>query len=115
MPNRLVFEGLSVAPNVIETIARIATEEVEGVAGVGGVPVSGAASLLKPKLPGVEIGREDDVLLVSVYVTASYGVKLPALGERIQKAIADALGMQLGIKSVQVDVYIESLEFEASE
>ena len=114
MSNRLSFEGLSVSPNVVETIARIATEEVEGVACVGGVPVTGAAALLKPKIPGVEISLGDgDLLLVAVYVTALYGVKLPALGARIQEAIADALGLQLGTKAVQVDVYIEALEFEA--
>jgi len=115
MPDRLLFEGLSVAPNVIETIVRIATQEVEGVACVGGLPPTGAAALLKPKMPGIDISRDSDTVMVTVPLTALYGVKLPTLGARVQQAIADALGTQLGIERVQVDVYIEALEFTACE
>jgi len=113
MPDRLELEGLSVAPNVIETIVRIATEQTEGVAYVGGIPLSGPAALLKAKMPSVEISRSDDgCLLVCVYLTAIYGSVLPELGERVQAAIADALGTQLSIERVYVDVYVEALEFK---
>jgi len=115
MSNRLEFDGLSVAPNVLETIVRIASEEVDGVCMVGGTPVAGAAAVFKAKMPGVEVSTlEDDVLDIAVYITARYGVKLPDLGKAVQAAVLGALSSQLGIEAASIDVYIEALQFESS-
>ncbi|MDR1775471.1 MAG: Asp23/Gls24 family envelope stress response protein [Actinomycetes bacterium] len=112
MTDKLVFDGLSVAPAVIETIARIATETTEGVAVVGTGPDSGVASLLKAKNSGVEIiGEPDEGLHITVHVSAVYGTKLHELGRAIQQSIADALDVQLGLTTVAVDVYIDGLVF----
>jgi uncharacterized alkaline shock family protein YloU len=114
MADNLVFEGLSVAPNVIDTIVRIATEKVDGVTSVGGGVPSGAAALIKTKTPGIEIAIDSDQnLVIAVHIAAIYGVKLHELGAAIQEAISDALEIQLGVKVVHVDVYIDSLNFSA--
>jgi|GEM_PF-650819 len=114
MPNRLEFDGMSVTPNVLETIVRIASERVDGVCIVGGTPPTGAAAVFKTKLPSVEVATcEDDSLDIVVHITARYGVNLPELGESVQKAILDALSSQLGIQEASIDVYIEALQFEA--
>ncbi|MCL2525956.1 MAG: Asp23/Gls24 family envelope stress response protein [Coriobacteriia bacterium] len=113
MSARLEFDGLSVSPTVIETIVRIAAEGVDGVASVGGTPITGAAAVFKPKMPSVEVSasEEGEELDVAVYLTAVYGENLTDLGAAVQKAIIDALGSQLGVEKVAIDVYIESLDF----
>jgi len=113
MPENLVCEGLSVAPNVIETIVSIATERTEGVAYVGGLPVVGAAALLKVRASGVEVSVDESGIAVGVHLTAYHGVKLRELGAAVQEAVADALGAQLGLTRVHVDVFVDGLEFAA--
>ncbi|MCL2746768.1 MAG: Asp23/Gls24 family envelope stress response protein [Coriobacteriia bacterium] len=114
MSNRVEFDGLSVAPNVLETIVRIASEQVDGVVAVGGTPITGAASIFKSRGPSVEVSAADEgeALDVAVYITARYGMKLTDLGEEVQKAVLDALGSQLGVEAANIDVYIEGLQFE---
>ncbi|MCL2680406.1 MAG: Asp23/Gls24 family envelope stress response protein [Coriobacteriia bacterium] len=115
MSNRLEFDGLSVAPNVLETIVCIASEQVDGVCKVGGAPLTGASSVFKAKQPGVEVASAaDDSLDIAVYITARYGVKLPELGLEVQKAVLEALNSQLGIGAANIDVYIEALQFEGT-
>jgi len=112
MSTRIEFDGLSVAPNVLETIVRIASEGVDGVIAVGGTPITGAAAVFKPKMPSVEISAlEGETLDIAVYITARYGMKLPELGAEVQKAILDALNSQLGVEQASIDVYIEAIEF----
>jgi len=112
MSSRLEFDGLSVAPQVIETIVRIASESVDGVASVGGTPITGAAAVFKPKMPSIEVSSsEDERLEIAVYITARYGVKLTDLGAAVQKAVLDALSSQLGVESARIDVYVEAIEF----
>ena len=113
MPDNLMFEGLSVAPNVIETIVGIASEQTEGVAYVGSAPAVGAASLLKARSTGVEVGVEDGSVAVAVHLAAYHGVKLRDLGAAVQRSVADALAAQLGVEHVCVDVFVDALEFAA--
>ena len=114
MSSRLEFDGLSVAPNVIETIVRIASESVDGVAAVGGTPVVGAAAVFKSRMPSVEVSaaQGDESLIVAVYITARYGMNLQDLGTAVQTAVMDALSSQLGVTKAVIDVYIEGLAFE---
>jgi len=114
MSNRLEFDGLSVAPQVLETIVRIASEGVDGVVSVGGTPITGAAAVFKPKMPSVEVSSaEGDSLDVAVYITARYGLNLNELGATVQEAVLDALSSQLGVDAATIDVYIEALSFDS--
>lgn len=104
---KLVLEGLTVAPNVIDTIVRLATEKVEGVAAVGS-PTSIRSKSQKPiDVQTDENGR----LLLDVHVQAYYGTKLHELGAAIQSAIADALTVQVGVAPESVNVFIDALIF----
>jgi len=113
MSNRVEFDGLSVAPNVLETIVRIASEQVDGVTAVGGTPITGAAAIFKSRIPSVEVSvtEKGEALDIAVYVTARYGMKLTDLGEAVQQAVLDALSSQLGVEAANIDVYIEGLSF----
>ena len=107
MADKLVLDGLTVAPNVINTIVGIATTTVEGVAGIY------APTLRKAQgTKGIEITtNEQGGLEIAVHVQVFFGSKLRELGEAIQHSIADALSVQLGVTPAQIDIFIDSLIF----
>ena len=108
MSDILKLEGLTVSLNVINTIVALATEKVEGVAAV-----QQNSSLRKSTgSRNIEISTNDaGELAVGIHVQAYYGTKLNELGAAIQTAVCDALAVQVGVKAVSIDVYIDSLVF----
>ena len=112
--SELNFEGLAVAPGVVETIVSLATQEVEGVAAVGSATANPIRSVLgaKPSTQGVEVSvDEDSKLNISVRVEVLYGYALPTVAANIRKAIADAVKSQVGVSVNVVDVYIDAIQF----
>lgn len=111
MPDKsdnLVLDGLTISRRVIETIVRLATEQVEGVE-VGGKMLRGRVSAGRP----VEVSAgEGGELFVGVHVRAPYGAKLRALGDDIRRSIVDALAVQVGVTPQAVHVFIDELSFE---
>lgn len=107
MADKLILDGLTVAPNVITTIVTIAATDVEGVVGVY------APTLRKAQgARGIEVSTDENGgLIVGIHLSAAYGTKLRDLGERVQSAVADALAVQLGAEPASIDIYIDSLVF----
>lgn len=104
----LVLDGLTVAPNVIVTIVRLATKKVEGVVGI-----YAPAFRKSVGSHGIEMHADaDGRLVVGVHVQTRYGVKLHELGAAIQSAVSDALEIQVGVAPAAVDVFIDALVFE---
>ncbi len=113
MATEMKFEGLDVAPGVIETIVSLAAAEVEGVACVEG---SGLAGLMQKagRTKTVEVSLADDQsFAVTVHLSAAYGRPLRAVAADVQQAIADALLSQTGHSAASVDVFIDGIVFPA--
>ena len=107
MSEKLVLEGLTVAPSVIETIVKLATEKVDGVAVVG-APTMRRATVGK----AVDISTDDQGgLVLDIHIQAMYGSKLHEVGTAIQNAVADALTVQVGAKAAAINIYIDALVF----
>jgi uncharacterized alkaline shock family protein YloU len=64
-------------------------------------------------VPGVRVRRkrsvEVDAQAVRLELTADHGVPLVPLAERVQEAVADALGTMCGMDETRVDVAIEDV------
>ncbi|MCL2881515.1 MAG: Asp23/Gls24 family envelope stress response protein [Coriobacteriia bacterium] len=106
MPDNLVFEGLTIAPSVLDTMVRLATLQVKGVAGLG----VGVRKTALARAVGIEVA-EDGGLQVAIHIQAYVGEQLRELGLAIQDSVADALKSQLGIEVTRVDVFIDGLAF----
>lgn len=105
----LVLDGMTIASNVVETIVRLAAQEVAGVEVSAPTPRRLAAPATKP----VDVVVDGDGGLgVGIHVKLAYGLKLHETAELIQRAISDALTVQVGVAPAAVDVFIDSLEFE---
>lgn len=116
MTDQMNVEGLSIAPNVMETIISVAAGEVDGVASLGSFATSGLRSMIanKPSTSGIEAKMgEDGKLHVSVHVEVYYGYVLPDLAVQLRSAIAEALATQAGVEVSAVDVYVDGLQFKA--
>jgi len=98
---------ITIAPEVLETIARLTALAVPGVARLTSPP--GVRRLLRRD--GVRIKIIEDSVYVMLNVVAEPHVNLLRIGHQIQaevtRAIQDMIGMDVG----SVDVYIEDVAY----
>jgi uncharacterized alkaline shock family protein YloU len=115
MDEKLISEGLIVAPGVIETMVSLAVAQVNGVARVGAPRLSSSfISALSKRHPaqGIIILADDDgQITVTVRVHIFYGYRLQEVAEQIRLAVADTLFGQVGIEVFAVDVCVDGIQF----
>ena len=103
------------ANDVIATIAAIAAQEVEGIAGMGGssdwFEVFGKKSITK----GIKVELGSEEVCVDVYVNVRYGFKIRGVCENLQQAIKTAIETMTGLNVVEVNVYVQSVVFDKPE
>lgn len=107
---------VTIAPQVLLTIARLTTLSVPGVAAMSSSLAGNVGRLLGRRRlsEGIHMEVEDDVVYLDLHVLVEPHVNLLELGRQIQhdtaRAINDMLGMQVG----EVNVYIEDVASSAT-
>ena len=103
----LVLDGVTIAASVVDTLVRLATQEVAGVE-IAASPTR----RLTASARSVEIEADGaGSFSVAVHVKLASGLKLRDTAAAIQRAVSDALSVQLGVAPSSVDVFIDALEF----
>lgn len=112
MSEEISLEGMEVAPGVLETIALLAAEGVDGVASVPGAS-SGLAGLVQKgaSRPVLVHVNEGGTLVASVRISAFYGRPLREIAADVQRAVTDALLTHTGQQVATVDVYVDGVVF----
>lgn len=119
MDEELKFAGLIVAPEVVETIVKLAAGKVEGVACVG-LPgdLNGMFSFLSPRkvsapttAPAVGVKVEGESLRVALHLTVFFGYPFVTLANEVRRAVANAVSSQVGADVAGVDVFVDALVF----
>ncbi|MFC5557821.1 Asp23/Gls24 family envelope stress response protein [Ureibacillus thermophilus] len=108
---------IEVAPEVIEVIAGIATNEVEGVASTRGNFASGVAERFGKKVhsKGVKAAITDEgEIIIDVYCTVKFGYSIPKVAKDIQTAIRQAIYNMTSIETSEVNVHITAIQFETN-
>lgn len=111
MSEEISLDGIGVAPGVLETIALVAAESVDGVAAIPNA--GGLAGVVKKAASRgvcVEVG-DDDTLCAAVRINALYGRPIPEIAADVQRAVTDALLTHTGQKVATVDVYVDGVVF----
>lgn len=105
---------IEVAPEVIEVIAGIAVNEVEGVAATRGNFATGVAERFGKKVhsKGVKSTIDDDQISIDVYCSVEYGYSIPKVAKTIQTSIRQAIYNMTSIDTSEVNVHITSIQFE---
>ncbi len=115
MSDEIKFEGLGVAPGVIDTIVTLAAECVDGVAAVGAPGLAGFVQKGVSKGAGRAVDvmvAEDGAVSVDVHIHVAYGNRLLDVGRAVRAAVADAISSQVGVAVSAVNVYIDGIVFE---
>ena len=106
------------APDVIATIASFAAAEVEGVVGMAGGVVEGITGMLNAKksmTKGIKVEVGEEEVAVDLSVIIRYGYKLHEVCTKIQTGIKNAIETMTGLRVVQVNVFVQSINFDKPE
>lgn len=99
--------------DVVATIASLATNEVEGVAGMSGSVVGEWAKLgKKSHTKGVKVDVRDENTTVEMSIMVKYGFKIHEVCQQIQRNVKNAIETMTGLNVVAVNVSVQSIVFE---
>ena len=107
---------VSFATDVVETIAGLATTEVEGVASMSS-PSSALADMFSRKntrnfTKGVRIDLDGNCVTVDVTIVVEYGSPVPDVARSIQENVKKAIETMSGLTVHSVDVHVSGISFE---
>lgn len=109
---RIVF-----ANDVVATIAALAAADVAGVAGMNGGVVEGIGEKLgrKSLTKGVKVEVGQEEAAVDLTVVIQYGYRIQEVCANVQTAVKNAIETMTGLRVVEVNVYVYSINFESPE
>ena len=104
---------ISYANEVIATIAGVAANEIEGIAGMC---VSGGCSEIlgrnKNITRGVKVEVGSQEAAVDLYIIVEYGYPIQKVSAEVQENVRRALESLTGLHVVRVDVHVQGVSFE---
>ena len=108
--------SVSFATGVVETIAGLAAQEVEGVASMANVS-TGFADMFTRKssrnlTKGVRVDIEGGTVAVDVTIVVEYGSPVPDVARSIQENVKKAIETMSGLDVRNVDVHVQAVSFE---
>ena len=108
--------SVSFATGVVETIAGLAAQEVEGVASMASVS-TGLADMFTRKstrnfTKGVRVDINGGTVAVDVTIVVEYGSPIPDVAKSIQENVKKAIETMSGLDVRNVDVHVQAVSFE---
>ena len=105
------------APDVIATIASLATSDVDGVEGMAGTVVEGIAGMLNKKslTKGVKVEVGESDVTVDMSIVVRYGYRIHEVCINIQKGVKNAIETMTGLHVKQVNIAVQSISFDKSD
>ncbi len=104
---------ISYANEVIATIAGVAANEIEGIAGMS---VSGGIGEILGKnrniTKGVKVEVGSQEAAVDLYIVVEYGQPIQKVAADVQENVRRALESLTGLHVVRVDVHVQGVSFE---
>ena len=106
---------ITVAPDVLVTIARMAALSVPGVSRMAQVS-GGVNRLFKRGInDGVRLEVEDNVVVAGLYLILKPDVNIREVSRNVQGQVARALQEMVGMDVGEVEIHIEDIDYEESE
>ena len=107
--------NIKIAPEVVTTIAGIATNEIEGVAGMYSTIAGGIAEILgakKHQSKGVKVEITDKNVVIDLYIIVDYGVRIPELAWEIQENVKNSVETMTGLTVSGVNINVTAIMVE---
>ncbi len=105
----------TIAPEVLITIARMATLSVEGVSDMA--PVAGGVNRLfrRGAENGVQIVLHDNVASAEIFIIVKEEVNIREVGRNVQQQVMRAIQEMTGMDVGHVDVHVEDIHYEGTQ
>jgi uncharacterized alkaline shock family protein YloU len=101
----------TIAPNVLLTIARLTTLNVEGVCQMSEFPGGFNRLFQRGYEEGVRIQIEDNRVYADLYVILNNDINVREVSRNIQNEVARAISVMVGMEVGRVNVHIEDIYF----
>jgi uncharacterized alkaline shock family protein YloU len=104
----------TVAPEVLLTIARMATLDVEGVSRMA--PVSSGVNRLfkRSSGDGVRITVEDNFVYADLYVVMDQDVNIREVSRNVQQQVARAIQEMVTMDIGHINIHIEDIDYSVT-
>ncbi|MFB1050403.1 Asp23/Gls24 family envelope stress response protein [Paraliobacillus sp. JSM ZJ581] len=108
---------IEIAPVVIEVIAGIATNEVEGVSSTRGNFATDVVEKFGKKShgKGIKVELTDVGVMIDVFVVLDYGKAIPVVAKKIQGNIRQALKNMTALEIEEINVHVVGVQMEMKE
>lgn len=112
MNNTNAYGTLRISRDVIATIAKSAATEVEGIYGMAKLSselkdIFNKGQTVKP----VTVEIKDEIAEITVNVILAGGYKIPAVAEKVQKAVKESVQSMTGITVSRVNMVVAGVRF----
>ncbi len=106
--------SVEIAPEVIEVIAGIAANEIEGIAQMKGNFAAGVVERLGRKNhgKGVRVDITEEGIRIDVYCVIKFGTSIPTVAMKAQQNIRQTLLNMTALQVAEVNVHIVGIQFE---
>lgn len=103
---------ISIAEEVVSSIASIAAQEVEGISGLKGTVADGLAALLSgEKRRGVAAQLiQDQTIRIRLKAVIRYGYPIYEVAKKVQEKVKQEVEGMTGLRVSAVDVYVQELD-----
>jgi uncharacterized alkaline shock family protein YloU len=101
----------TISPEVLVSIALLATMSVEGVSSMSPVPRDMNSLFKKGLAEGVAITIEDNVVYSEICVILKKGVKVREVCKQIQNQVSRSISEMVGMEVGRVNVHVEDIDF----
>jgi uncharacterized alkaline shock family protein YloU len=105
---------VTIAPEVLVTIARLTTQSIKGVAQMCHQVGPGNIDRLFGRVAGsggVQIAVLDDAVRVDLYIIVEPNTSMRSLSQKIQEAVTRAIQDMVGMRVSAVNVHIQDVAF----
>ena len=111
-------DTIKISPDVVATIAGVATTEIKGVAGMFSSFAGGLAEKLgakKSPTKGIKVEIKEKSVLIDLYIVVEYGIRIPELAWEIQESVKNSVETMTGLLVEKVNVHIDGISFKKAE
>lgn len=110
--------NIKIAPDVVSSIAGVATMEIKGVASMHTSFAGGIADMFgskKGQSKGVKVEITEQNVVIDLYIDVEYGVRIPELAWEIQENVKNNVETMTGLNAEKVNIHIEGVNFKKAE
>lgn len=107
---------LSVSTDVLEKMAELAAQEVEGVKSIAkkAIDIKGAIKS-KSVVKGVKVESVNGAISINIYICVDSSAKIRDVADAVQQNVKDKIQTMTGSAVTRVNVYVEDVDFEEAE